>query len=477
MVKLHDGILPLAFALLLAGGPSARAYERYKNPTSGAGNCSTCHGDFTDGTSPVGTVFPSGDKHEMHRGSGGMDAACDLCHTAADDRNPFIGSSDGTIDTPGLGCVGCHGRAEDAGNDLVSNGLGAGLRQHHHLAGVTSCANCHTDADPMDAVLVGEHVPPPYYGSPDTLVAMSCNPSALANVNENWSVGDFVGIDNDGDGVFDSNDPDCQAGTTTTSTLASSTTTSTSATSSSSTIVVTTTSTSTSIIVVTTVTTSSVTTTSIGSSTTTSNSATTSSSSTATTAPSSTTSTTGTTVPTSSTTTSTSTVTSTSTTTTTPPGTTVFPQGTKLLVKQKKSGAQRLKLLAKDPAVQASPPCDAAGELVVQATGAGALARRWDLDPIYWKPIKAKTPEKGCKYRKGPVVVTVLVKAGNLLKLTAQADDLGIPLDADPRPVQIELRHGDVRHCLDFGGDGKHVIGKKLLSKLADPAASCPGAD
>jgi len=454
----------LAFSLSLVCTPQARAYERYKHPTSGTGNCSTCHGDFTDDTSPVNVMFPSGDKHRMHRDNGSMDTACDLCHTSGDDRNPFIGSSDGTGDTPGLGCVGCHGRAEDAGQDLISNGLGAGLRQHHHQAGVTTCANCHTDADPMDAVVVGEHVSPPYYGSVDTLVAMPCNPSALANVNENWSVGDFIGLDNDGDGLFDLDDPDCQAGTTTTSTVAS--TTSTSSTSST-----TSSSTSTIIASTTSTTTSSVTTTSIGPSSTTSTS---SSSSTVTTVPSTSTSTTSTTPSTSSTSSSTSSVTSTSSTSTTLPGTIVFPSGTKLLVKQKKSGAQRLKLLAKDPAVLAVPPCDAAGELTIQA--GAAPARRWDLDATLWKPLRAKAPAKGCKYRKGPVVLTVVVKEGKLLKLKARADDLGVPLATDPRPVRIELRHGDVRHCLEFGGEGKHMPDKKLITKGAEPAASCPAA-
>jgi hypothetical protein len=150
----------------------------------------------------------------------------------------------------------------------------------------------------------------------------------------------------------------------------------------------------------------------------------------------------------------------------------VFPAGTKLLVKQKRSGAQRLKLLAKDPTVQAVSPCNTAGELTVQAGAAAAL--RWDLDATLWRPLKKKAPEKGCKYRKGPVVLTVVVKAGKLLKLTARADDLGVPLATDPRPIRIELRHGDVRHCLDFGGDGKHVPDKKLITKGAGPATSCP---
>lgn len=115
-----------------------------------------------------------------------------------------------------------------------------------------------------------------------------------------------------------------------------------------------------------------------------------------------------------------------------------------------------------------------AGTLVVHATGAGAPMVEWDLDPVYWKPLKAKAPEKGCKYKKGPVVATLIVKAGTLVKLAAKADDLGVPLATDPRPVLVGLSHGDVRHCLDFRGDGKHVIDKKLLAKGAPPAAACP---
>jgi len=150
----------------------------------------------------------------------------------------------------------------------------------------------------------------------------------------------------------------------------------------------------------------------------------------------------------------------------------VFPVGTKLVVKQKKSGAQRVKVLVKDPAVTAAMPCETAAEFVVQA--AGQSVRRWTLDAANWKPLKAKAPEKGCKYKKGPVVATLILKAGKLLKLSASGDDLGIPLDGDPRPVDVEVRHGDVRHCLRFGGEGKHVPNKKLVSKGAAPATSCP---
>jgi len=199
-----------AFVALLMWSPDTLAYDRYYN-SSGTGNCSTCHGSFTGATSPMGSEFPSDNKHRMHNGSSSMNAECDLCHTSGDGRNPWIGSSDGTTNNTGLGCSGCHGRLEDAGNDSVSDGLGAGLRQHHYNAGTTTCAACHTDSNPANYTAVGEDIRPPYYGTADTNVSMPCNAVAESNVNENWTIGDFLGSDNDGDGLYDASDPDCMA--------------------------------------------------------------------------------------------------------------------------------------------------------------------------------------------------------------------------------------------------------------------------
>lgn len=159
------------------------AFERYSS-------CRSCHGDFTGSTSPQGTVFPSGDKHEMHRGGSYMDIACDLCHTSGDNRNPYIGSSNGTSNNPGLGCSGCH--------------QGPGLRAHHEINGVTSCTGCHGVEVPLP-----ENSPPPYYGTADTKVDNPCNDQPVANQGENWSIGDFIGLDNDGDNLYDLADFDC----------------------------------------------------------------------------------------------------------------------------------------------------------------------------------------------------------------------------------------------------------------------------
>ena len=104
----------------------------------------------------------------------------------------YTGSSDGIGTVAGLGCSGCH--------------VGPGLRKHHATKGVTGCysggAGCHgngtTETSPAENV-----ISPPYYGTAYTLVENPRNTAQVANTNENWSVGDFVGLDNDGNGLAD----------------------------------------------------------------------------------------------------------------------------------------------------------------------------------------------------------------------------------------------------------------------------------
>lgn len=178
--------------------PGPQGYERYND------GCQSCHGAFTDATSTKGSVFPGDDKHTMHRASNQMNTACDLCHTSGDNRDPFIGSSDGTATTPGYGCSGCHGR--DYGAEGV---MARGLRQHHWRAGETTCVSCHADADPAVASTLAESVSPPYYGSADTNAGDPCNTVAAPKTGENWTIGDFIGTDNNGDGAYDGRDVAC----------------------------------------------------------------------------------------------------------------------------------------------------------------------------------------------------------------------------------------------------------------------------
>ncbi len=190
-----NGLLKLTFTIfiLVALGfisNSSIAWQRYDQ------GCNSCHGGFFSGVSPKGTTIPFNNKHEMHINANYMDAACNLCHGGQ--GVSYLASSGGTNTNPGIGCIGCHGRSYD--------GIGysaAGLRRHHFNTGTTSCAGCHSnDPEPLP-----ENIKPTYYGTVDTNIDDPCNlePDFL----ENWSIGDTLGLDNDGDGLYDGEDGDC----------------------------------------------------------------------------------------------------------------------------------------------------------------------------------------------------------------------------------------------------------------------------
>jgi hypothetical protein len=178
-------ILVVAVAAVAVWITTPYAYQRYND------GCNGCHGTFPSSTSPKGTVFPSGNKHTMHRSASHMNTECDLCHTTGDNRNPYTGSSDGTPSNTGLGCTGCH--------------EATGLRLHHINNNETICSTCHTDGPPPP-----ESQFPPYYGTVDTNADEPCNDfDGTSKAGENWSVGDFLGLDNDGDNDYDMNDANC----------------------------------------------------------------------------------------------------------------------------------------------------------------------------------------------------------------------------------------------------------------------------
>jgi len=175
--------------------------------TSGTySTCRSCHGEFigkpyialTDGQ----TWLP--DLHEVHSKIM-LNSDCKTCHTGPSFFPVFIGSSDGGIGLPGIGCLGCHGREQDQGHDNISSGRAAGLNQHHHRSGVTECVLCHTDADPANYTPVGENIRPAYY-FPD--VAHPNKPTDPCAASELF-VSRTRSLDNDGDLLYNLSDPDC----------------------------------------------------------------------------------------------------------------------------------------------------------------------------------------------------------------------------------------------------------------------------
>jgi chitodextrinase len=118
----------------------------------------------------------------------------------------------------GLGCAGCHGRdyGETIGADhrgLPIAGLpkssGFGLRKHHLNSGINVCLGCH--ADVLQADIEPEDVGPLYYARADVSLGGSpvdsCTNEDSANTEPLGN--DSVGLDNDGDHLYDATDPDC----------------------------------------------------------------------------------------------------------------------------------------------------------------------------------------------------------------------------------------------------------------------------
>jgi len=178
-------------AILVLGTINVSAYDSW---TGGTGpGCDDCHGAFnapaTDYTSlHDGTVWG---QNLMYGHYNGMNLGCLDCHTTG-------GESNFKLNTASFySCVDCHGRDKDStgtGPFNGSVGKGDGLRAHHAQAGVNACASCHT----QDTTPVGEDRRPFAYRFTKKNIDSCFDPAFGPD-----------GLDNDGDGLYDLYDPDC----------------------------------------------------------------------------------------------------------------------------------------------------------------------------------------------------------------------------------------------------------------------------
>ncbi|MGA9573630.1 MAG: PKD domain-containing protein [Lysobacterales bacterium] len=196
--------LLMMIAVLMTWTSESWAYEDYSS------GCDGCHGGFL--RSPYISLSDGSnwgdDLHDVHRRTM-LNSDCNTCHVSSGRSPAYLGISAGGSGLAPIACVGCHGREEDMGHDGLSPGRGAGLRQHHTNAGETDCMGCHDDADPATYTPVGEDVLPEYYANPGSnhpLIPVDpCNP----NGSEGAFAGSLLGLDNDGDGTYDTADSDC----------------------------------------------------------------------------------------------------------------------------------------------------------------------------------------------------------------------------------------------------------------------------
>lgn len=190
----------------------ANAYEFY-SVNRDATNCRACHGDFR-GVAPYTSqhdgvqwknpsTLANINLHDGHR-TYMLSGECGACHSSG--RFPVsLKVADGGNGLGTNSCLGCHGRAEPGTGGALT---GAGLRQHHYRSGETICLNCHADANPAGYTTANEHTFPPFYFMPDA--SHPNKPANPCNIGGSESaIAPPLGLDNDGDLVYDSAEPEC----------------------------------------------------------------------------------------------------------------------------------------------------------------------------------------------------------------------------------------------------------------------------
>lgn len=127
------------------------------------GNCVVCHTDFAGGS--------TSNAHQGHLGMG-LPQSCNTCHVNIGDT-PITSK-----------CAECH--------------IEPGLPLHHIGAGAGTCGDCHPFNPPG-----AENDPVPGYAGLSV-------PLAPCDRSEERFSSFTVSLDNDGDGLYDQDDPDCQ---------------------------------------------------------------------------------------------------------------------------------------------------------------------------------------------------------------------------------------------------------------------------
>ena len=199
-------------ALALVAAP-LQGYERYSQDDDSTW-CRECHGSFrSSGYVSLADGQPWGSSlHDVHR-STMLSGDCNVCHVSGSFSTVYLNQSSGGDGFEPVGCVGCHG--VNPAPPAPNTGLwGAGLRAHHTNAGAGPdsngffCVTCHANDPPPPL----ESAEPSYYFAPDPSHPAKptdpCNPAP--SFPEHFA-GSVIGLDNDGDLLYDEVDSDCAA--------------------------------------------------------------------------------------------------------------------------------------------------------------------------------------------------------------------------------------------------------------------------
>jgi len=175
---------------------------------------------------------------------------------------------------------------------------------------------------------------------------------------------------------------------------------------------------------------------------------------------------------------------STSTTLPTPSGVRYL-DGSKLRLENQPDDAsrRRFSLRTKDRAAlvlgdggDPTPLLAMGGELRIVGVGGEWFEATYALPASGWSLLDAQDPLAGLSYRASDEPISRLTfAAGRMLRISGEGALLPYTLSAEPDLVQVELRIGGYRYCLEFGGTvQKFTAERSLLRRKAPRALGCP---
>ena len=158
--------------------------------------------------------------------------------------------------------------------------------------------------------------------------------------------------------------------------------------------------------------------------------------------------------------------------------------GKRLMLKESPAAAKStLSTLSNDPTItlgggngSADDPTLFGGSLRVRTATGDRFDSTYNLPPAGWSTIGAPGHNKGYRFtsKKGPIN-RVMVIPGRLVKVTGRGA-FTATLSTNPDPVDVALRTGARRYCMEFGGTARFQANERFSTASAPAPASCPAS-
>ena len=122
----------------------------------------------------------------------------------------------------------------------------------------------------------------------------------------------------------------------------------------------------------------------------------------------------------------------------------------------------------------ADDPTRSGGSLRIRTSAGDVFDTTYSMPPKGWKTIGGSGKNKGYRFAsKTGLIKSAVVQPGKQVKVTGKGALMHM-LSTNPNPVDVVLRTGAKRYCMEFGGTTTFQAGKQFKAKNAAAPSSCP---